>query len=70
MLWARAGPGRPGATNRAGAGPSASTSAAAAAECCRPVELTERQLRDAIAVIGERHEHGGQAAESALGWLG
>jgi hypothetical protein len=35
-----------------------------------PVELTERQLRDAIAVIGERHEHGGQAAESALGWLG
>ena len=35
-----------------------------------PVELTERQLRDAVAVIGERHEHGGQAAESALGWLG
>lgn len=35
-----------------------------------PVELTERQLRDAIAVIGERHEHGGQAAESVLQWLG
>jgi hypothetical protein len=35
-----------------------------------PVELTERQLRDAIALIGERHEHGGQAVEHALGWLG
>ncbi|MDQ2894945.1 MAG: hypothetical protein M3Y09_04785 [Actinomycetota bacterium] len=35
-----------------------------------PVELTEGQLRDAIAIMGERHEHGAQAAESALDWLG
>jgi hypothetical protein len=35
-----------------------------------PVELTEGQLRDAIAIMGERHEHGAQAAESALEWLG
>jgi hypothetical protein len=35
-----------------------------------PVELTERQLRDAIAIMGERHEHGAQAAESVLEWLG
>jgi hypothetical protein len=34
-----------------------------------PVELTERQLRDAIAIMGERHEHGTQAAESVLEWL-
>jgi hypothetical protein len=35
-----------------------------------PIEFTEDQLRDAIAVIGERYERGGQAAESVLGWLG
>jgi hypothetical protein len=35
-----------------------------------PAELTEQQLRDAIAVMGERHEHGAQAAESVLEWLG
>jgi hypothetical protein len=35
-----------------------------------PVELTERQLRDAIAIMGERHEHGAQAAEAVLEWLG
>ncbi len=34
-----------------------------------PVELTERQLQDAIALMAERHEHGGQAAD-ALAWVG
>jgi hypothetical protein len=35
-----------------------------------PVEVTERQLRDAIAVIGERHEIRGRAAASVFEWLG
>lgn len=35
-----------------------------------PVELTERSLRDAVAVLGEWDADGARAAESALGWLG
>lgn len=35
-----------------------------------PVELTQRALRDAIAVFGERDRDGARAAESALHWMG
>jgi hypothetical protein len=35
-----------------------------------PVELTERALRDVVAVIGEWDEDGARAAQSALEWLG
>lgn len=35
-----------------------------------PVELTERALRDVIAVMGEWDHDGAQAAESALNWMG
>lgn len=35
-----------------------------------PVELTERALRDAIAVVGEWDRDGVQAAEAALEWMG
>jgi hypothetical protein len=35
-----------------------------------PVELTERAIRDVIAVMGEWDEDGAQAAESALNWMG
>jgi hypothetical protein len=31
-----------------------------------PVELSERELRDAIAVVGERDREGAQAAKSAF----
>jgi hypothetical protein len=35
-----------------------------------PVELSERELRDAIAVMGEWDHEGSQAAEAVLEWLG
>jgi hypothetical protein len=35
-----------------------------------PVKLTERALRDVVAVIGEWDEDGARAAQSALEWLG
>jgi hypothetical protein len=35
-----------------------------------PVELSERELLDAIAVLGERHDDGARIAQHALGWLG
>jgi len=35
-----------------------------------PVELTERAIRDVIAVMGEWDQDGAQAAESALNWMG
>jgi hypothetical protein len=35
-----------------------------------PVELSERELFDAIAVLGERHDDGARIARHALGWLG
>ena len=35
-----------------------------------PVQLTERALRDAIAVIGEHDDAGAREAESALHWMG
>ena len=35
-----------------------------------PVELTERELRDTLAVAGEWDDDGAQAAHSALEWLG
>lgn len=35
-----------------------------------PVELTERTLRDTVAVLGEWEPDGARAAESALGWMG
>jgi len=35
-----------------------------------PVELTERKLRDAIALLGESELDGAQAARSALEWIG
>ncbi len=35
-----------------------------------PVELTERALRDTIAVMGEWNRDGAQAAASALSWMG
>jgi hypothetical protein len=35
-----------------------------------PVQVSERTLRDVIALMGEHDQDGGRAAESALGWLG
>jgi hypothetical protein len=35
-----------------------------------PVELSERELRDAIAVVGEWDREGAQAAQSAFEWMG
>lgn len=35
-----------------------------------PVELTERALRDVVAVMGEWDDDGARAAQSALEWLG
>ncbi len=35
-----------------------------------PVELTERALHDAVAVMGEWDQDGAQAAQSALEWMG
>lgn len=35
-----------------------------------PVELTERALHDAVAVLGEWEHDGAQAAEAALEWMG
>jgi len=35
-----------------------------------PVELSERELRDAIAVVGEWDRKGAQAAKSAFEWMG
>ncbi len=35
-----------------------------------PVELTERALRDAVALLGEWEHDGAQAAQSALEWIG
>ncbi len=35
-----------------------------------PVELTERALRDALAVVGEHDLDGARAAEAALEWMG
>jgi hypothetical protein len=35
-----------------------------------PVELAERELRDAIAVVGEWDREGAQAAQSAFEWMG
>jgi len=35
-----------------------------------PVELSERELRDAIAVVGEWNRKGAQAAKSAFEWMG
>ncbi|MGH2902458.1 MAG: hypothetical protein ACRDK7_02530 [Solirubrobacteraceae bacterium] len=35
-----------------------------------PVELTERTLQDAVAVMGEWDQDGAQAAQSALEWMG
>lgn len=35
-----------------------------------PVELTERALRDAVAMLAEHDSQGAQAAESALDWIG
>ena len=35
-----------------------------------PVELTQEQLNDALAVIGERDLQGTQDAQAALGWVG
>src|SRR5271154_5973912 len=72
--------GRRAATSRAGAEASASTSVVV--EPCRqtlspnplrngvPVELTERELRDTVAVMGEWDQDGAREAQSALEWLG
>lgn len=35
-----------------------------------PVELSERELRDAIAVVGEWDREGAQSAQSAFEWMG
>ncbi|MGH2945184.1 MAG: hypothetical protein ACRDPC_02760 [Solirubrobacteraceae bacterium] len=35
-----------------------------------PVELTERALRDALALIGEWDRDGAREAQSALEWMG
>ncbi len=35
-----------------------------------PVELTERALRDAVAVLGEWDHNGAHTAQAALEWMG